>query len=149
MRQDLSDVPCEGVIRNPHLALHHLGLAVRGPEEAKAFVSILGYRIGEPVFDPLQNVHLVFCTHETQPAIEIIWPGETKGPVHGLAERHPAGVIYHVCYSTDDLGSALAEMQKAGLRAICVSAPQPAPLFGGRKVSFYNVAGIGLVEILE
>jgi len=25
----------------------------------------------------------------------------------------------------------------------------PAPLFGGRPVSFYNVVGMGLVEILE
>ena len=113
------------------------------------FVSMLGYRIGEEVFDPGQNVNLGICTHETEPTVEIIWPGETKGPVHGLTEHHPAGVIYHVCYSTDHIGSALAGLEKAGLRVICVSSPKPAPLFGGRKVSFYNVAGIGLMEVLE
>jgi hypothetical protein len=32
---------------------------------------------------------------------------------------------------------------------MCISEPKPAPLFGGRPVSFYNVAGIGLIEILE
>jgi methylmalonyl-CoA/ethylmalonyl-CoA epimerase len=58
-------------------------------------------------------------------------------------------VIYHVCYTTDNLGSALAGLEKAGTRVICASPPKPAILFGGRKVSFYNVAGIGLIEILE
>jgi catechol 2,3-dioxygenase-like lactoylglutathione lyase family enzyme len=133
---------------NPHLVFHHLGLAVRRPEEARAFLTTMGYRIGETVFDPGQNVHLALCSHETEPAVEIIWPGETKGPILGLTERHPAGVIYHVCYTTDDLDAALAGLEKAALRVICVSPPKPAPLFGGREVSFYNVLGIGLMEIL-
>jgi hypothetical protein len=30
-----------------------------------------------------------------------------------------------------------------------LSPPQPAVLFGGRKVSFYSVAGFGVIEILE
>jgi methylmalonyl-CoA/ethylmalonyl-CoA epimerase len=134
---------------SPHLVFHHFGLAALRPDEAMAFLASLGYRIGERVFDPAQNVHLAMGAHETEPAVEIIWPGETKGPLHGLAERHPAGVIYHVCYSTDDLASALAGLEKAGLRVLCVSPPKPAPLFGGRKVSFYQVRGIGLMEILQ
>jgi hypothetical protein len=35
------------------------------------------------------------------------------------------------------------------LRPLCISPVTPAPLFGGRPVSFYNVVGLGLVEILE
>lgn len=134
---------------NSHLVFHHFGLAVKRPDESRAYLTALGYRIGETVFDPGQNVQLAMCEHPTEPAVEIIWPGETKGPVLGMTERHPAGVIYHVCYTTDDLGAALAGLEKAGLRVICVSPPKPAPLFGGRKVSFYNVVGMGLIEILE
>jgi len=40
-------------------------------------------------------------------------------------------------------------LELAGLHPKCISNPTPAPLFGGRPVSFYNVVGIGLVEILE
>lgn len=141
--------PLHQAVATGHLTFHHLGLAVRRPDEAVAFLSLMGYRIGETVLDPGQNVRLAICTHETAPAVEIIWPEETNGPVHGWAERHPAGVIYHVCYTTGDLVSALADLEKAGLRVICASSPKPAPLFGARKVSFYNVAGIGLIEILE
>lgn len=66
-----------------------------------------------------------------------------------LAQRFAAGIIYHLCYETNDLTAALAELAAAGLRPLCISPPTPAPLFGGRPVSFYNVGGLGLVEILE
>ena len=136
-------------MKKPHLKFHHLGLATRKHDKAVAFVSALGYQIGESVFDPLQNVRLTMCIHETEPAIEIICPSDTKGPIDGLTQRHPAGVIYHSCYETDDLPEALAALENAGHAVICISSPKAAPLFGGLHVSFYNVPGIGLIEILE
>jgi len=134
---------------NSHLTFHHFGLAVRRPDEARKLVVVLGYSLGEAVFDPAQNVHLQLCTHPQQPAVEIIWPGDSTGPVDKLAQRHPSGIIYHLCYATDDLPAALAGLAAAGLRPLCISSPTPAPLFGGRPVSFYNVVGLGLVEFLE
>ena len=89
------------------------------------------------------------CSHATEPAVEIIWPGDTSGPIDKLVRQNPSGIIYHVCYFTDDLAAALLALEKAGLRAICISPPKSAPLFEGRNVSFYNVVGIGLIEILE
>jgi methylmalonyl-CoA/ethylmalonyl-CoA epimerase len=135
---------------NPsYLTFHHFGLAVRRPDEARKFLATLGYRLGEPVFDQAQNVHLELCTHATHPAVEIIWPGDTTGPVDKLVQRHQNGIIYHLCYETGNLGAALAALEAGGLRPVCISPPKPAPLFGGRPVSFYNVVGLGLVEILE
>jgi len=136
-------------MQNSHLKFHHFGLAVRRPDEARIFVSALGYRAGELVFDPAQNVHLQLCTHETHPAVEIIWPGNAGGPIDKLAQRHASGIIYHVCYETDDLDAALLQFGEVKLRVVCISPPTPAPLFGGRPVSFYNVVGIGLIEILQ
>jgi hypothetical protein len=40
-------------------------------------------------------------------------------------------------------------LEAAGLTPICLSPATPAPLFGGRPVSFYNVGGLGLLEIPE
>ncbi len=116
---------------NPQLTFHHFGLAVRRPDEARKFVTRLGYTLGESVFDPAQNVHLQLYTHATQPAVEIIWPGDTTGPVDKLAQRHTSGIIYHLCYETDDLTAAITRLEEAGLRPICISKPTPAPLFGG------------------
>jgi methylmalonyl-CoA/ethylmalonyl-CoA epimerase len=135
---------------NPlNLVFHHFGLAVKQPAPAIAFLSALGCRIGEPVFDPEQNVHLLLCSRPDHPAVEIIYPGNGPGPVDALIERHTSGVIYHLCYETPDLVQTLEQFEKAGIRADCVSSPKPALLFHGRKVSFYRVKGMGLIEILE
>jgi methylmalonyl-CoA/ethylmalonyl-CoA epimerase len=136
-------------MHHAHLQFHHFGLAVRRPEEARKFVATLGYALGESIFDPAQNVHLQLATHASQPAVEIVWPGGGAGPVDKLAQRHNSGIIYHLCYETENLSAALAGWEAADLKAICISPPKPAPLFGGRAVSFYNVVGTGLVEILE
>lgn len=134
---------------NSHLRFHHFGLAVRRPEEARKFVASLGYQTGQAVFDPAQNVHLELCCHPTHPAVEIVWPGGETGPIDKLARRYTSGIVYHLCYETNDLAAALAALTSVGLNPICISGPTPALLFGGRKVSFYNVIGLGLVEILE
>jgi len=134
---------------SPLLTFHHFGLAVRRPETAHLYLSLLGYSLGPAVFDPLQNVQLQMCRHPAHPAVEIISPGETPGPIDKLIERHTNGIVYHLCYETTDLNSALKAFEDAGLRVICVSEPKPALLFNNRLVSFYNVTGMGLIEILE
>jgi methylmalonyl-CoA/ethylmalonyl-CoA epimerase len=136
-------------MENPFLQFHHFGLAIRRPDEAQKFLRSLGYEIGEVIFDPKQNVRLAMCYHPTHPAVEIIMPGEGSGPIDVYVQRHQAGIIYHLCYQTPSLADALAALEQGGARVICVSPPQPAVLFGGRKVSFYNVVGMGLIEILE
>jgi hypothetical protein len=131
------------------LRFHHFGLAVRAPEPAQAYLRSLGYRLGEAVYDPHQNVHLIMGEHDDQPAVEIIYPGNGPGPVDVLVQRHESGVIYHPCYETPDLAQTLEQFSQAGIRVDCVAPPTPAPLFNGRKVSFYRVRGIGLIELLE
>jgi hypothetical protein len=134
---------------NSHLKFHHFGIAVMRQEQAAAFARALGYTIGEPVFDPEQNVHLAMCSHISEPALELIWPGTSAGPIDKLVQRHASGIIYHTCYQTENLEAALSGLEAQGISAVCVSPRKPALLFSGRKVSFYNVVGMGLIEILE
>jgi hypothetical protein len=131
------------------LTFHHLGLAVRKPDDARRMLRGLGYRLDETVFDAEQNVNAIMCTHDTMPAVEIIYPGVGKGPVDGLVARHANGIVYHLCYATANLGDTLARISKTKLRLLCVSPPKPAVLFGGRPVSFYAASGMGLLEIIE
>lgn len=131
------------------LTFHHFGVAVRQPQDAVKFLSELGYRMSESFFDPNQNVNLIMGTHEAQPAVEIIYPGSHDSPIDKLIQRHAMGIVYHLCYITQNLNETLAQLEDAGLRVLCVSSPQPAPFFPGRKASFYNVTGMGLIEILE
>jgi methylmalonyl-CoA/ethylmalonyl-CoA epimerase len=105
--------------------------------------------IADPVFDPEQNVNLIMCRHEAMPDVEIIYPAAGKSPVDTLVNQRPEGIVYHVCYVTDDLSAALAAMEQDGVRTVCVVPPVPAVLFGGRPVSFYNIVGVGLCEVIE
>jgi catechol 2,3-dioxygenase-like lactoylglutathione lyase family enzyme len=132
------------------LRFHHLGLAVRRPRDALRFLSGLGYAVNEWVYDPEQNVNLIFCKHtESMPDVEIIYPGVGKSPVDGLVTQRPDGIVYHMCYVTADLAATLDWMEANGVRAICKASPTPAVLFGGRLVSFYDIVGMGLCEIIE
>jgi Glyoxalase/Bleomycin resistance protein/Dioxygenase superfamily len=131
------------------LIFHHLGLAVRQAETALTFVRGMGYAVQDPVFDPLQNVNLIMCTHAVEPAIEIIYKAQGDAPIDPLLAKHPKGLIYHCCYVSRDVVKSIDALAASDLRAVCVSPPKPAVLFGGLPVSFYQIAGIGLIEIIE
>jgi hypothetical protein len=127
---------------------HHLGLAVRNRKHAAAFLAGIGYRIGPEVFDPLQNVRLTFCENDNGPAIEIITPGEGTGAVDSIL-RHTEALAYHTCYAVADSAETARELQRAGMRVMTISAVKPAILFPGQAVSFHQIPGFGLIELVE
>jgi len=130
------------------LDFHHLGLAVKDPEIARRFAKGLGYTISDAILDPQQNVFLQMCTSDRMPCLEIISPTQTSGPLDIILQDADT-MMYHTCYASMDLSSSLASIRAAGFRALPVSRKCPAILFDGRPVSFYNIPGFGLIEILE
>lgn len=130
------------------LRFHHLGLAVRQPEPALAFLRTLNYEIGPRVHDELQRVNLMLCTSESMPDVEVVFRASEAGPLDAILKRTDAQ-LYHVCYEVDDLEAVLLAMREDGHRPHCVVPRTPAILFGGRLVSFYYLGGFGLVELLE
>jgi Glyoxalase/Bleomycin resistance protein/Dioxygenase superfamily len=132
------------------LAFHHLGLAAKNPKAAAQFLTGLGYRIGPMIFDPRQNVHLAMCAHDHMPDVEIISPADGPGPLDKLLSSHKDGLVYHMCYTSADLDSSLDALEGDGdLSVHSLSPPTEAVLFGGKLVSFYLIADVGLIEIIE
>lgn len=132
------------------LSFHHFGLGVADPASAQRFLSVMGYTLEPLVYDPLQNVRLGMAYHPTMPAIEIICPGNGPGPLDKVLATHPEGLVYHLCYVTDDLDATLDALEaEEAFRVHCISDPKPAVLFDMRPVSFYMVTGFGLIEIVE
>ena len=130
------------------MKFHHLGLATRNADEARRTLSALGYRLQEPVFDPLQNVNLIWCDHDSMPAIEVVYPADGPGPLDPYLADH-AELVYHLCYAATDIQAAVDTLKSSGLRLLPVVAPKPAVLFDGRAVAFYHLKGLGLIEIVE
>jgi methylmalonyl-CoA/ethylmalonyl-CoA epimerase len=126
---------------------HHLGLAVKRPQKALAFLKAQGYRIVDQVFDPLQRVNLVWCMHATMPAVEVIYQTGAEGPLNAvLAERTES--FYHTCYAVEDMGASVENLKQHGLRVVCVSEKKPSVLFAGQAVSFHYIPGFGLIEFV-
>jgi len=130
------------------LKFDHLGLATRNADETSRMLSALGYELAKPLYDPLQNVNLIWCEHASMPAIEVVYPADSPGPLDAYLADY-SEMVYHLCYVASDIQSALDAMKAAGLRVLPVVAPKPAVLFSGRNVGFYMAKGIGLIEILE
>jgi len=132
------------------LRFHHLGLAVRDPTAALQFLTALGYTAAEAIEDPLQSVNLIMCRHAAMPDVEVVYSAEGSSPTDRFLKNQKDGLVYHMCYETDDLTATLAEFERRDdIRLICMSPPKPAVLFGGRNVSFYMVVGVGLIEVID
>jgi hypothetical protein len=132
------------------LVFHHLGLAVKDPLAATHFLTGLGYEIGPTILDPLQNVHLAMGVHDEMPDVEIISPAGSEGPLDKLLSTHKDGLVYHMCYICADLDRSLDALEgDEGLTVHSIAPPTEAILFGGKRVSFYLVEGVGLIEIID
>lgn len=129
------------------LSFHHFGLGVRTPERAIHFAGALGYNVSAPLRDVGQNVNLIWCTHPLMPAIEIIFPTETPGPLASVLQRSDS-LIYHLCYECADIGQSIENMIGGGERVVEITPPTPAPLFEGREVAFVLINGFGVVELV-
>lgn len=130
------------------LRFHHHGLAVKKPDRAVQFLRSIGYTAGEAILDDQQNVNLLLATHPAMPAVEVVYPTDTPGPLTPYLARGPE-LLYHTCYECEDAAEAAAALKAAGNRVLPVVPPKPAVLFGGRLVAFYQIAGFGLIELLE
>ena len=84
------------------------------------------------------------------PDVEIISPAEGEGPLDKLLARQPDGLVYHMCYASADLDRSLEALEEDDqLSVYSISPPKEAILFGGKRVSFYLVEGVGLIEIID
>ncbi len=130
------------------LGFHHLGLASRRPELTLKLLQGMGYSVTGQVYDPLQNVYLRLCMHPSMPTLELVAPADGAGPLDKILSTAGES-LYHLCYETADPDGSVEDLKAAGHRVICMSPPKPAVLFNGRRVSFYLVKGLGLIELLE
>ena len=126
---------------------HHVGIAVKDFKAGVKFYTGLGYSASQPVIDKHQNVELVMLKSDSFPDIELIKPVNENSPVNNYLKNYNE-MIYHFCYETNDLIKML-DILKKDFRVICISEPKPAVLFDGRKVSFYYIKDVGIVEFLE
>ncbi len=130
------------------LAFHHFGLAVSNIDRARHFLQGLGYKPGEHVHDPLQNINLLWCEHPTMPPVELVSSSGSLGPLDNYLSNM-SELMYHLCFEAEDIEASVSAIRNDKVRVLRVASPKPAVLFGGKEVGFYLIKGFGLVELLQ
>jgi hypothetical protein len=132
------------------LVFDHLGLAVYHPDDAMKFLLAQEYREFKRVYDEYQNVNLIYLEHEDLPNIELIYPSnnDKECPLVNLLKKSTTS-LYHLCYRVHDVSNFLSKLKNNNIRFINVAASKKAILFDNKTVSFYNISGFGLIELIE
>ena len=128
------------------MKFHHFGIACKDFESLKLFYSKQNYSIGEEVYDSIQNVNLVFCKSTIHPNVELIKPFNKKSPLNNFLKFSETS-IYHLCYATKKSEKQVLDFFK-NQKIIKISGPDPAILFNYKKVAFYYIKNVGIIEIL-
>lgn len=127
------------------LKIHHIGYLVKKIEKARRTFEALGYHTEQDtVYDDIRKVDICFLMKDGY-RIELVSPVSEDSVVAGLLKKYK-NCPYHICYETADYEAACAELTANGFLAI--DTPTPAPALGGREVTFFSSALIGMVEIL-
>lgn len=125
---------------------HHFGIACRDIDSTAEVYAAIGYKKGDIIYDPLQNINICFLTHANMPLVELLAPVDENSPVVQILEKN--GVTpYHTCYSVENLENSIKRLKK--MRYVMVSKPKEACAIEGRRVAFLYHQDMGLIELVE
>ena len=125
---------------------HHVGIASESIAKTSELFIGAGYRMSEPVFDPLQNVKIAFLEKAGSPLLELVEPVDETSPVRNILNK--VGVsAYHFCYEVQNIDDSIAELRKK--KFMLLIKPVEAIAFDGRKICFLYHKDAGLIEFLE
>ncbi len=128
------------------LKFHHIGYAVKDIDLTSSMYLSAGWNISETIIDTTQNAKIAFLKKDGMPDIELVAPVDKNSPVNKTIEK--AGITpYHICYETDDINSAIAELRKK--KFIVLFKPVAAPAIDNKLISYLFHKDVGLVELVQ
>jgi len=114
--------------------VEHVGIAVQDLGPAIDFYQgALGLRLLE-IEEVAEQMVRVAILQAGETHVELLQSTSPEGPVGRFIEKRGEG-IHHLCFETDDIEQALAQLKAAGVRLID---EQPRVGAGGRRVAFVN-----------
>ena len=128
------------------MRLHHIGIASNNIQEAiERHKALFGLRqVTSVVEDPVHKVSAVLLSDPRGVFIELIAPLTDDSPVSNILKKGIS--LYHVCYLVENLDETLKKIRR---KAVVISKPAPAKLYGGRRVAFVYTLDNYVVEFLE
>ncbi|HDL01309.1 MAG TPA: lactoylglutathione lyase [candidate division Zixibacteria bacterium] len=125
----------------------HLGIAVKNLRSASRFYSdSLGWKESSKiVFDPTQQVNVLFMTDKNGSVFELLEPNGENSPVSRFLEKRVS--LYHLCYNVENLKENLNDLTQKGFYLI--SGPDPAVAFDNRQIAFLINRDNLIIELVE
>ena len=135
----------EQVAPVPGLVFHHVGVACSDFAKEEGVFAVLGYRReGEDFKDPTQGIEGRFLVG-AGPRLELLRNLEGRDTLTPWLRK---GIrFYHVAYEVDDLSLAADRLAAAGAKVVV--SPVPAVAFNGRKIAFFMLPNLSLIELIS
>lgn len=134
-------------MKNFGLKFHHLGLATDNPKLSLKILKNLGYKPIKTRTNKNYNVKNIICASKSHPTVEIVAKMGGKSPIDSIVKKNK-NLIYHICYSSNDLKKTIGMIKKKNFSIIKISNSYLSP-FEGVDASFYFLKGIGIIEIMD
>lgn len=127
------------------MKFHHIGIACENIDETASHYRLLGYKQGDIVIDPLQNIKISFLSHPVLPLLELLEPIDENSPVVDILKKNGT-TPYHICYSVANLEECITSLRKESF--LIVSKPKVANAIEGNRVAFLYNKAVGLIELV-
>lgn len=128
--------------------LNHIAIATPDLKKSSAlFRDVMGAEVSEPQALPDHGVHTVFVNLGNT-KLELLHPLGEDSPITNFLKKHPSGGMHHICIEVDNIGEAMAALQRSNVRCLY---ERPRTGAHGKPVVFLHpkdCAGV-LVELEE
>lgn len=125
--------------------LDHIGYVVKNIDSAKEAFGVLGYCFGPPIIDEKRKISICFGNNDKE-RIELVEPLNCDSSTWNLLAKTGASP-YHLCFSTKDMESDIAQLRSRGY--LLIEEPDEAIAFDNCRVAFLYNKNIGLIELVE
>jgi methylmalonyl-CoA/ethylmalonyl-CoA epimerase len=129
------------------MQIDHIAIAVRSVDAAADRLgALLGYtRRTAPVTNTRQKVKVLFLRKDGSLDLKLIEPSDADSPLWDFVRK--GGGLHHICFKTEDVNAACAQLTERGARVL--AQPAPGEAFDEHLIAFLYL-GMGMnVEIID
>ena len=129
-----------------HLKLHHIGYVVTDIKNTAKEFELLGFSVGEILYDPKLTVELCYLEKKGSTPVELVSQHNPESLEQQLFNKN--GVMpYHLCFECNDIYTTVKDLESNSYNRLFD--PVEVAALGGKKICYLHKKEIGYIEIVE
>lgn len=126
---------------------HHLGYVTDNIDKTAAVYVAAGYKSGNIIIDPIQQVKVCFLEKQDAPRIELVTPLNDTSSINKFFNKNGVSP-YHVCYEVNNVENVFEKLTEE-MGYIPLFRPVPAVAFENKLICYLYKKEIGFIEIVN